>query len=83
MLDRFRKRHNITFGPVCGERGSVDNSTVTSWKEKLPTILEGYAPRDIYNMDEKGLFFVLYQRNLFVKKVIPVLGESNLTSKPF
>ena len=56
-LDRFRKRHNITFGAVCGERGSVDNATVTSWKEKLPTILEGYAPRDIYNMDETGLFF--------------------------
>ena len=37
-LDRFRKRHNITFGAVCGESGSVDNATVTSWKEKLPTI---------------------------------------------
>ena len=56
-LDRFRKRHNVTFGAVCGERSSVDLTCVDTWKEKLPSIVDGYEPRNIYNMDETGLFY--------------------------
>ena len=54
-LDCFRKRHNVTFGAVCGERSSVDLTCVDTWKEKLPSIVDGY--RNIYNMDETGLFY--------------------------
>ncbi len=30
---------------------------VEDWKARLPTICEGYALRDIYNLDESGLFY--------------------------
>jgi hypothetical protein len=29
---------------------------VSEWKSKLPNLIKDYHPRDIYNMDETGLF---------------------------
>lgn len=40
-----------------GERGAVDLKVVSDWKEKLPTLCEGYEPENIFNMDETGLLF--------------------------
>lgn len=56
-LESFIKRHNIKFGSMSGERGDVKQATITEWKDKLPTLCAGYAPKDIFNMDETGLFF--------------------------
>ena len=56
-LRSFKQRHNINGARICGESGSVDVGVVTDWQEKLPSITEGYAPRDIYNMDESGVFY--------------------------
>uniref|UniRef100_A0A1E1X318 Putative tigger transposable element n=1 Tax=Amblyomma aureolatum TaxID=187763 RepID=A0A1E1X318_9ACAR len=57
-IDRFRKRHGIAYKTVSGESASVNLATVDDWKATLSAILiEGYAPRDIYNADETGLFF--------------------------
>lgn len=56
-LNCFRKRHNINFASVCGESGSVCQETVNDWKDRLPDILRGYDPKDVFNMDETGLFF--------------------------
>jgi len=35
----------------------VREETVDAWKERLPEILQGYAPKNICNMDETGQFF--------------------------
>ena len=56
-LTRFKNRHSIHGVKLTGERGSVDQETVSSFKEKLPTLLQGYSPEDIWNCDETGLFF--------------------------
>ena len=56
-LNRFRQRHNINFASVCGESASVSQTTVDEWCKKVPDLITGYDPRDIYNMDETGLFF--------------------------
>ncbi|XP_053402733.1 tigger transposable element-derived protein 6-like [Mercenaria mercenaria] len=56
-LNRFRQRHNISFMSVCGESASVSQETVDSWCERIPELVRGNKPRDIYNMDETGLFF--------------------------
>ncbi|XP_070581288.1 tigger transposable element-derived protein 4-like [Ptychodera flava] len=67
-LDSFRRRHNIGFSVMSGESGDVDNGIVADWKKKLPSLLEGYEPRDVYNMDETGLFFrSTANKTLFVK----------------
>ena len=56
-LDRFKNNNSIKCQTLSGEGASVDNATVTDWTQKLNTITEGYEPRNIYNMDETGLFF--------------------------
>ena len=56
-LECFRKRHNISFRTVCGEGGDVSAKDVDDWKNRLPSILAGYEPRDVYNVDETGLFY--------------------------
>ena len=55
-LSSFVKRHNIVFGKMSGERGDVDDSVVSDWFTKLPDQCAGYEPKDIFNMDETGLF---------------------------
>ena len=56
-LNRFKSRHNIGSAILSGERASVDQDTVDSWRERLPGIIKDFSPKDIYNMDETGLFF--------------------------
>lgn len=67
-LESFRKRHNISFGLMSGERGDVNTDTVKDWREKLKLICKGYEPQNIFNMDETGLFFrETTRKTLFVK----------------
>ncbi|XP_052271459.1 tigger transposable element-derived protein 4-like [Dreissena polymorpha] len=56
-LASFLSRNNIVLGTMSCERGDVNKDTVYDWKEKLPTLCEGYEPMNIFNMDETGLFF--------------------------
>lgn len=57
-IDRFKNRHGISFGKICGEAKSANMADITTWmKEKWPGIKEGYANEDIYNADETGLFY--------------------------
>ena len=56
-LQSFIKRHNIVFGSMTGDRGDVDLSKVTDWKDRLKDLCVGYDKSDIFNMDETGLFF--------------------------
>lgn len=41
-LDRFKKRHEISFKKVCGESAAVDDATCEDWKVKLPDLTRGY-----------------------------------------
>ena len=67
-LTRFKNRHSIAAAVMSGERASVDQGTVDSWLERLPSIIEGYAPCDIFNMDETGVFYrALPDKTLAVK----------------
>lgn len=56
-LECFLKRHNIVFKTQTGERGEVKNDTVSQWKDKIGDVCKGYDPKDIFNIDESGLFF--------------------------
>ena len=51
-----------------GEAADVDPSVVSDWGERLKTISQGYALKDIFNADETGLFYrALPTRSLVVK----------------
>ncbi|XP_071497551.1 tigger transposable element-derived protein 6-like [Diadema antillarum] len=57
-LQRFKERHGIQQLRVCGESAGVNEEIVGRWKdETLPTLIGHYAPRDIFNADETGLFY--------------------------
>ncbi len=47
----FKGRHNISGGRICGESGTVNETIVDDWNEKLPAIIEGYPPYDILNVE--------------------------------
>ena len=56
-LESFHKHNNIAFYVKSGGKAGVDLAVAEDWKEKLPTLLEGYNLCDIFNMDEAGLLF--------------------------
>jgi hypothetical protein len=68
-LDRFKKRLNIVWNRVCGESKDVDESVVSEYKPKLLERISTYEPKNIYNVDETGLFFQALPQNH------PWLGE--------
>ncbi|CAG4955491.1 unnamed protein product [Parnassius apollo] len=57
---RFRQRHNIVVGKVCGEAANVSQNNCDNWlRTVLPKLTEGYTDSHIWNADETGLFFKL------------------------
>lgn len=57
-ISRFKERHGLAFKSVSGEAAAVDKVVSTDWKQtRLQCLLQKYAPCDIYNADEMGLFF--------------------------
>jgi hypothetical protein len=67
-LERFKKRSKIEFKTICGESASVDIKTVDEWKSKLLSICDGYDEKDIFNLDETGLFFRLLPNKTLSEK---------------
>lgn len=53
----FKDRNAISFRNVCGESESVSSSLVDKWQVDLKKIIENYQPKNIFNVDETGLFF--------------------------
>ena len=67
-LSRLKIRHNINWTKICGESGSVNQMDVDEWLRKLPSIVSGYDPCNIFNMDESGIFYrALPDKRLRVK----------------
>ena len=56
---RFMRRHNLKNRLMNGEAGSaeVDTADVQNQLKEVKEALRGYEPRDIYNMDETGLYY--------------------------
>jgi len=69
-------RHNyIVFRTQSGERDEV----------KLDTVCQGYEPKDIFNMDESGIFFKDSTKSTFLKKgrytgyLLPIVVDEKQT----
>ena len=56
-LQRFKKRHTISFHKSHGEADSANPVIVAEGRLQLKEDLKDYDPNDIYNMDETGLFY--------------------------
>jgi len=56
-LEAFKLRHRIKSFCRFGESGFVDMNAVNLALPRIRQLLDQYAWKDIYNMDETGLFF--------------------------
>ena len=67
-LDNFKRRFNLTTLKACGEASKVDPQNCKEWLIENRAKLLNFAPNDIYNCDETGLFYrLLPNRTLAVK----------------
>ncbi|CAB4019426.1 tigger transposable element-derived 6-like, partial [Paramuricea clavata] len=56
-LEKWRKRYNIKEMRVAGEDGDVNEVTLDSCQERVKELTKGYAPENVWNMDETGQFW--------------------------
>jgi len=56
-LDKFKDRHGFRLFKSHGESGSVDNTALNESLPNLLQITDQYNLKDIFNMDETGLFY--------------------------
>jgi hypothetical protein len=56
-LESFRARHNIVANNLCGESADMDVIVVEDFKATVPELIEQYDDKDIFNLDETGLFW--------------------------
>nr|XP_014352132.1 PREDICTED: tigger transposable element-derived protein 4-like [Latimeria chalumnae] len=68
-VERFKHRRGIVCRTVCGEGESINSDVLDDYvTTKLPSLLIGHQPRDIFNIDETGLFYkLLPNRTLALK----------------
>nr|XP_022912297.1 tigger transposable element-derived protein 6-like [Onthophagus taurus] len=69
-LWRFQQRHNMVGLQMCGESAKVDENSVNLRLSNFITVKNSYAPRDVFNMDESGIFY-----NLMTNRTLHIKGE--------
>ena len=69
-LCNFKKRRGIKLRERHGESASVCAESVESGRDKLKELLKDYQLKDIYNMDETGLFFRLEPNKTLASKTV-------------
>ena len=52
-----KERSDISFKSVCGESGSVDEQAAGVWKSEVLKMIKEMPAKDIFNVDETGLFY--------------------------
>ncbi|KAJ8309151.1 hypothetical protein KUTeg_014025 [Tegillarca granosa] len=68
-LQKFKKRHKIAHHVTHGEADSADPEVVHQGRLQLQQDLAQYEPKDIYNLDETGLFYRLFPTLKTIKRL--------------
>ena len=67
-LQRFKGRCGIASQVICGESAGVDPAVISRGRQYAAEVVKEYSLRDVYNLDETGLFFrMLPDRSLTTK----------------
>nr|XP_014353309.1 PREDICTED: tigger transposable element-derived protein 4-like [Latimeria chalumnae] len=68
-VERFKHCRGIVCRTVCGESESVNSNVLDDYvTTKLPSLLIGYQPRNIFNINETGLFYTLLPNRILTLK---------------
>ncbi|KRZ73714.1 Tigger transposable element-derived protein 4 [Trichinella papuae] len=74
-LDGWKKRRNIVCLKFHGEKADADNESGIEWsKNALPCLLGGYEARNIFKVDESGLFYKALPNHMLAVKGSSVCG---------
>lgn len=73
-LDKFIKRHDVSSKTLSGEGASVNQNTVDGWYKQMDEICQGYDLKDIFNIDETGLFYESKPKRSYVELNDPCLN---------
>ena len=65
---KLNKRYDISYKAYRGEAAEVNDEIVNEWKSKIPQLIEGYEPQNIFNFDETALFYRLLPSKTFAFK---------------
>jgi len=76
-FEAFKVRHGIKKHRRFGESGSVDMTTVAVALPGIRQVLDAYKWRDIYNMDESGLFYCMQVHTISSKRYQMSLSLAN------
>jgi hypothetical protein len=77
-LESFRTRHNIMANNLCGESADMDVTVVEDFKATVPGLIEQYDYKDIFNLDETGLFWKAVPTRSLDKEIPFVIGKSQM-----
>ncbi|XP_069354655.1 tigger transposable element-derived protein 4-like [Maniola hyperantus] len=78
-LGKFKHRHNISFSKINEEARDVDINVTKDWVNKVwPKLRDSYAPNDIFNANETGIFF-----NMAPDQTLKFKGEKCVGGKLF
>ncbi|CAG8794240.1 3908_t:CDS:2, partial [Dentiscutata erythropus] len=66
----FEQYYGFKIHRIYGESGSADNKAIERNLSKLRTIISEYTTRDIYNIDEAGLFYRMALDKTIAKRQI-------------
>ena len=58
-FQKFCQRNNIELHKIHGEANSVPEEKTDNWFNELPNLIKDYEPKNIFNVDELGLFYKL------------------------
>ena len=56
-LEKFKQTYGLRETRITGEADDMQKMIIQSWIESLPELTLGYELRNIWNMDELGLFY--------------------------
>lgn len=68
---KFYNREAVSIKHIHGDASNVDHELAEDWKSKLNDLTNAYAPKDVFNVDELGLFF-----QLIPSKTLTVKGNN-------
>ena len=67
-LEKFKQTYGLHETRITGEADDIPRMTIQSWIDCLPELTAEYELKDIWNMDELGLFFKALPEKGLVQK---------------
>ena len=81
FIDKFKQRHEIVFKKLHGEAANADCVGKEEWLAANLHKISSFNPRDVYNMDETGLFYLALPSGTLCFKEDIVKGSKTMKNR--